>query len=398
MYIWGKDQSLYGRLLYPLQLKLAAQQRVNQVAKQEFAGKTPNLFVGRYGYPNVNIGLLNVEEYAHHDDPAHWSAHNTSIPEIIDLRSALINSQFRANIRQRGAKFLELSREIAMADRPTAVEVSLDRKPNFHLNFDTELMPHGPRAGLVKAKATENPHIPMKVEKIVDQNDLKATAAVALLADKGVDEHYLTRLLSAGTLGIPTERKLVPTRWSITATDDMLGKQHIADVKEHPLHDYAAYFGGKYGNYYLLLCFPEVWSYELFETYVGTAHHIEGRRWSTDHEPYAGRKSYAVNTVGGYYAARLAIAEALNHQKRQATILALRFITDEYLVPLGVWVVREATRAAMSSRSVGFASAELMLTYVQQIVRKKFGFDLRPIFQESVILRTKAVQRKLTAY
>ncbi|HLC66026.1 MAG TPA: hypothetical protein VJK52_00115, partial [Candidatus Nanoarchaeia archaeon] len=61
MYIWGKDQSLYGRLLYPLQLKLAAQQRVNQVAKQEFAGKTPNLFVGRYGYPNVNIGLLNVE-------------------------------------------------------------------------------------------------------------------------------------------------------------------------------------------------------------------------------------------------------------------------------------------------------------------------------------------------
>src|SRR3989344_1643932 len=153
MYIWGKDQSLYGKLLYPLQVKLAAQQRVNQVTKQEFSGQTPNIFVGRYGYPNINVGMLNVEQYDHHDDPLYWSAQGTPIEQIIDLRSALINSQFKANVKQLGEKFLQLSQEVAMASRPTEVEVKLDRKPQFQMNFDQELMPHGPRAALVKAEA-----------------------------------------------------------------------------------------------------------------------------------------------------------------------------------------------------------------------------------------------------
>lgn len=400
MNIWGnaRDQSLYGKLLYPLQVKLAAQQRVNQIAKQEFSGETPNIFVGRYGYPNINVGLLNVEQYDHHDDPLYWSAQSTPIEQIIDLRSQLINSQFKANVKQLGAKFLELSRELAMADRPTDIEVSLDRKPQFQLNFDQELMPHGPRANLVQVQATENPHIPTKVERAVDAHDLKAGEALRMLSAKGIDEHYLTRLLSVGALGIPTERKLVPTRWSITATDDMLGKQRIAALKEHPQHDYAAYFGGKYGNYYLILCFPDAWSYELFESYAGTAHQITGKRWSTDWEPYGGRKTYASNTVGGYYGSRLGVVEKLSKLKRQATILNLRFITDEYIAPLGVWVCREATREAMRSRPIYFGSKELMLEYAKILVKRKFNFDLTKILKESVLLDKINKQSKLSKF
>ena len=34
-------------------------------------------------------------------------------------------------------------------------------------------------------------------------------------------------------------------------------------------------------------------------------------RFTTDYEPYTGRKTYAENCVGGYYAARLPILEKL---------------------------------------------------------------------------------------
>ena len=70
-------------------------------------------------------------------------------------------------------------------------------------------------------------------------------------------------------------------------------------------------------NYYLIFFFPGVWSYELFELYM------PGSSWnpstqmkaSTDYENYFGRKKYASNTAGGYYAARLPILKYLSKIK-----------------------------------------------------------------------------------
>ena len=67
----------------------------------------------------------------------------------------------------------------------------------------------------------------------------------------GFDENYLSRILSAGTLGVKTQRKLVPTRWSITATDDTIGKELISQVKDCAQGEYWAWFGGYLGNYFL---------------------------------------------------------------------------------------------------------------------------------------------------
>ena len=213
-----------------------------------------------------------------------------------------------------------------------------------------------------------------------------------ILYEKGFDEHYLTKVFSVGNLGRKTAQKLVPTRWSITAVDDTLGKQTITEIKDYKLSNYKLYFGGYLGNYYIILLFPEPWSYELFETLVRT------KEFMTDHENYYGRKNYAVNTVGGYYAARFSILQRLKSVKRQATVLALRFITDEYWAPLGVWVVREASKKAMNSQPIGFEDKESMINYAREFIKKQFDYDLDMILRQSVLMNSMKKQRKLSEY
>ena len=117
--------------------------------------------------------------------------------------------------------------------------------------------------------------------------------------------------------------------------------------------------------------------------------------YSTDYEPYQGRTNYAENCAGGFYASRLGILEKLEKSKKQASILCLRFITGEYSVPLGVWVVREATRKALENKPLEFASKELMLRYAELLVKKKFNFDLNEILGSSIILKNMKEQSKL---
>jgi len=396
----GRDPSICGRTYCPIIAKISAQKKVNISAKQDFFGKSPNVFVGRHGYPDVNVGILGVEEYEEHDNPLLWSKENYDIARIIDLRSSLVNSNFKAQITGFKERFLNMSQEISMAKDPVDVEVNLSKKPVFDLSFAQDTMPHGPSIRLKKARITENPKIPQKVDKVVSDIDLKAGEALKQLHKSEFDEHYLTKLLSTGNLGVKTQRKLVPTRWSIVAVDDTLAKQMISEVKDYQQHDYSVLFGGFLGNYYVAIFLPEVWSYELFESYVGksTWHDSDELTVMTDHEGYDGRKEYAFDTAGGYYAARLGVLEYLKKHKRQATVILLRFITGEYYAPLGVWVVREAVRKTMMGKPMNFDSEELMFKYVKALVKKKFGVDAEPLLKKSVLLHRTRTQMKLTSF
>jgi DNA repair protein NreA len=377
------------------------QKQFNQKAKQEYFGASPNVFVGKFGYPDINVGFLSNEDLPKDTDkPREWSANDYKIPKIVDLRSNLINSRFKANVKSFDEKFIDLTKEIAAADKPVDVEVKLDKKPIFNMTLDRDITPYGPSVKLEKATITENPKISRYVDKVISEDDMKATIGISYLYKKGYDEHFLTKLISVGTLGLKENRKLVPTRWSITAIDDTLGKKLIQEIKEFQNYEYAAYFGGYLGNYYLILCFPEIWSYELFETYVGNPEKVKPDEFETmtDYEPYSGRKDYAQDTVGGYYAARLGILEHLKEKKRQSSVLALRFITDEYYMALGVWVVREATRNALRSKPLIFSDKELMLKYAQMFVKKKFGYELNNLLEKSILLKEIKTQSKLTRF
>ena len=218
---------------------------------------------------------------------------------------------------------------------------------------------------------------------------------------KGFEENTLTKLISTANLGLKKNRKLVPTRWSITAVDDTLGKDLIEEVKKFSVGDYQLYFGGGWGNYYLIMFLPEVWSYELFEMYLNKKPNPwsqKGFFYSTDYEPYPGRKKYAEETAGGYYACRLGILEKMLNNKQQNSCLVLRFISNEYNIPLGVWVCREATRKSLQEKPLSFSTQELMFKYAHNLIKNKFGFDLKLLLNQSKLLKEKQQQKRLIEY
>ena len=72
-----------------------------------------------------------------------------------------------------------------------------------------------------------------------------------------------------------------------------------------------------------------------------------------DWEGRTDRTTYA--KIGGcYYAARLAVCELLEKERRQATVIVLREARPGYIMPLGVWQVRENVRNAMIQRPLRF--------------------------------------------
>ncbi|MBS3119705.1 hypothetical protein J4475_02685 [Candidatus Woesearchaeota archaeon] len=394
-----------GRNYCPVHFRQEISFKVKQsLNRQEFTGSSPAPFIGRYGYPNINVGVLspagqadNVWEF---DAPKFWAEHEYQIPRIVEFRSSLINSRLKADARQPMSRLIEASQAAGMADRPVHIDVQLEKLPVFSAHFDSYAAPMGPYANLRSIRLTSNPHIPAKVEKVVSDKDLLAGEAVNYLSGKGFDENFLSRLLSVGGIGLGKNRKLVPTRWSITATDDIIAKKIIDSIKHNNELGYTAYYDGYLGNYFLVLAFPGSWSFELMETWAPDTpmpeHEVPD--FMTDWEPFEGRKSYAENCGGGYYAARLAVLEYLKRFKRQASVLVIRFVTSEYTTPLGVWVVREAARKALRSKPLEFGSKELLLNYAKIFARKKFGYTLQHLLFRSQILRDTAKQARLTQF
>ncbi len=376
---------------------------LNQNFKKDFQGSAPAPFIGRFGYPRVNVGLLSPQisgDTSHYDAPKLWSQHNIPIGNIASLRYSLVNSKTQWQVKDtlKRSKFLDICQEVGMAAKPVELEVNLKDRPMLNLKPEKEIIPFGPQSELLKARITANSKIDARVERAVNDTDLKAADAIVSLYKKGFEENMLTKLISVGNIGLGKNRKLVPTRWSITAVDDTIGKKLMEEIKDLQIGDYAAYFGGGWGNYYLLLFFPQVWSYELFESYLGYKANPwskEGNFYSTDYEGYAGRKTYPEETAGGYFACKLPVLEKMKELKRQHSCLALRFISSEYNVPLGVWVCREAARKSLQRKPLSFTSQELMLRYARELIKMKFGFELDLLLKESRLLQEKKEQKRL---
>ncbi|MEK6900317.1 MAG: hypothetical protein AABX05_04295 [Nanoarchaeota archaeon] len=379
---------------------------INKSFKADFQGSSPAPFIGKYGYPNVNVGFLSPQfsgDTSYYDSPRLWSKGNFAIGQVASMRYGLVNSRSQANVKQlsKNTGFLDIIREVGMARKAVELEVNLAKMPQLQLKPEREIIPFGPQATVKNARITANPKIDHQVEKMVSDTDLKAAPAILDLYKKGFEESSLNKLLSVGSIGLKDNRRLVPTRWSITAVDDTVGNHLITEIKDFHVGEYQLYFGGSWGNYYLMLFFPDIWSYELFETYLSSPVNPwskNGYMYSTDYESYEGRKNYAEETAGGYYACRLPVLEKMKELKRQGSCLALRFITSEYNVPLGVWVCREAARKSLQQQAVYFSDQSLLLKYAEELIKNKLGFDLSMLLQESRLLKHKSQQKKLTQF
>ena len=376
--------------------------------KQEFFGASPpSVFIGsKLVYPVVNVGIMSVPEEKNawiYDSPNYWSKENISSEQIIKFRQGLINSRFKSNVFEirKNNKFLEIVKEIGMSSIQSDVEIKLAKKPKPKINFDSYLSPMGPSAQLKNIRIASNPKIPDSVEKVYSDTDLKSAEAMKFLYTKGLSEHSLMQLLSIGISGLKKNRKLVPTRNSITAIDDLIGKYLLTKIRDYKIiNNPTFYFGGHLGNYYLILFFPEIFSYELFEiVFPKTTWNLLSKiEIMTDYESYKGRKNYAEETVGGYYAARLPILENLEKIKKQASVLVLRFVLPEYNVPLGVWVCRNSVRKSLSSQPIYFEAKEEMLRYTEEFVMNKFSFNVKNILNKSKFLKEVKEQTRLNKW
>ena len=339
--------------------------KVKEIFKDEFfSNSPPSVFVGSKFYPEANVGVLappeKIENVSLYDNQKYWAENNLDIYQIMEFRSSLINSRFRTDVkavRTNDNKFLNLAREIGMSVKPVDVEVKLKKKIRLIINIDDTTLPMGPRGSVEKLRVASNPKISSHVDKVYFDTDMKAIEGINYLNKHGYDENALSKLLSIGIMGQEKRRVLVPTKWSITSVDTMLGNELLKKVKQFPLvNNYLFFYGHYLGNHYFVLFLPEIYNYELFETY------LPGSFWnpttnvniSTDFEPFMGRTKYAEQTAGGFYATRLAMLEYLGKIKRQGSCLVVRIETPDYYLSLGVFVVREAMRKTLKNNPIMF--------------------------------------------
>jgi DNA repair protein NreA len=392
---------LCGKPRCPIIVKAQAMAKQGQsLATDQVNGSSPpGVFVGRLGYPRVSIGPMVPPRYGDTtvlDTPEEWLG--KPIEQILDYRYSLVRGNARAKVEDARdpGRFLSSLHELAMASRPVDTELKLTKAPRRFLTLSEDTQPYGPSAPLDRFKIA-NPTVDRRIETAYYDRDLKATDAMDALYSKGVLVTRIQRALSLGMLGDGGRRRIVPTRWSITAVDSTISLGLVDRVKHRPTIDqYRVYSFRAYDNLYVALMLPEHWRFEWIEAWFPNT---TWNQFTTtpymigDYEEYFGRTKYA--RVGGcYYSTRLAVAEALEREGRQAAAIVLRETYPGFLMPLGVWNVRESIRELMKQP---FERHETFRGAVDSALSKMVIPKTRWA-RESVLISRELTQTKIGAY
>jgi len=406
---WGKGlcvackggKFLCGKTRCPLVVRLKYYFRTMPLIqdKDVDGASPPSVFVGRIGYPYVYAGPLVPpvhENTSLYDLPELWFG--KSIDEIVGFRSMLVRGKHRVHVKkfEGGGRIMERTRELALSESSVDVELTLKKRPRRSFVLDDAVQPFGPSAimrDLDVVSSRWNHHI----EKAYGDTDRKAADAVTTLYDKGVLVSKIQRAFSVGAFGLKDNRRLVPTRWSITAVDSTISKGQINQIKLFPeINEYRVYESQYLDNRFEVLMIPGAWSYEAMEAwYPGTIWNPSDRHtiMFSDWEGYEGRTKYA--KIGGcYYAARLAVGESLTKERRQARVVVLREAHPDYIMPVGVWQVRENVRNAMKQKPLKYDTFEEALARIAS----RFEIPMEYWIQHSNLLRDALFQKRITDY
>jgi hypothetical protein len=232
--------------------------------------------------------------------------------------------------------------------------------------FSQGTLPIGPSAPLDIYRLENNPKVPKVIDRITSDTDLKAAPGILDLFQDGIRQEHITRLLSIGVLGQRNSRRLVPTQWSITAVDDIVGKELHKQVLRYPwINEFQVTFDKALGNTVIVLFLPSSWQFEGLECWLGGLNPPV----YTDHEWFKGRKDYASKIEGAYYATKLPVLEYLVDMRKQAGAMVFMEVDPQQWVPLGVWRFREIARRALQKKPSRFTTLEETLQYVDQHLR-----------------------------
>jgi len=356
-------RKLCGRERCPILTRIYYQKLAIPKINESLFGPSPkSVFVGHENYPDVFVGpmvSLNESNLERVDTPE--KMFGLSQEKIIRDRYSLVRGKLQKNVFTRDRYIRELQ-AVTLSAKPVDMEINFRKKPSFSLSFSPILQPMGASGEVNKIKVVDNPKIRSPVYKLID-DDIKADEVVVEFYKLNFNVSQISKILSSGVLGI--KKKLVPTKWSITAIDALLSKYFITKIKNFSSIDEYLLFENSYlGNHFYILLLPGNWEFEQFETWFpGTLWNLNSNspQITVEFEFYFGRKDYASLQSGGYYASRFAVSEGLYKMKRQARAIVIREVGKEYDIPVGVWEVRENVRAALRKKPEKFGSFKQLL-------------------------------------
>ena len=320
----------------------------------------PSVFVGSYNYPKVFVGPMVPPVHGDTsllDNPEKWKG--KTLEEIVNFRLNLVRGIQKIPIDATEGKYIENLQEVTMSSKPTDADLIFQKSASSNISLDGESAPFGPVGEIKSAKFSSTSSV-KHIEKTFYDKDLKAQDAVLNLYNSGIEISKIQKCFSIGMLG--QKRKLVPTKWSITATDDIISKSLVDEVLDYSLIDSCKVFSYSHlGNVFSVVLFPHRWIYEMIEAWysngvLGFGSDSEDAR-GIDHPPAI---------AGAYFAAKLGVLEYLSKHKIQSGVVILREIRPEYAIPVGVWQVREGIREAMKQNPIISDSFENALNVASQ--------------------------------
>lgn len=395
-------RNLCGLTYCPILIKDLVSNLGKLVKSNSISGSTPpSVFIGRYGYPYVRAGPALppvIGDTSIYDLPEAWV--NLPLNDILTYRYSLVRGVTITPVNDLNNRLTCMMQELMMSLRPVDIEVYLEKPPKPKLYLDEYLPPQGPSAPLREFRLSSNPIGDRRIERVFHDLDLKAIEGVIRLYKDGIPVSTIQKLLSVGCLGISRSRKLVPTRWSITAVDSVISHYLINEVRKLPLiNKYLLYIREFMDNLFIGILAPRPWSYEWMEAWFpgstwnkfGLNVEIEG-----DYEGFKGRTEYP--GIGGcYFAARLASAEALlNIIGRQATVVLWREIYEGFNLPVGVWFVRENLRAMFKSEPLSFNTLEELIKHLKDLRITRVSIDTW--IKKSFLIRSLITQESLDKF
>ncbi len=353
---------------------------VASVGSELSGSSPPSVFIGTWNYPDVFAGPMVTPVHgdtAVMDLPEAWIGNRTQ-EEIIGYRLNLIRGTRRVHVSDLGSRYVGQLQEVALSGASVESETNFSHVPQG-LSFSEEHTPHGPSAPVERFEITGSSW-QRDLEKVYYDTDLSARDAVIGLSAGNVPFSSIQKAFSTGTMGRERNRKLVPTRWSITACDMAIGDFFLDRVKRcATLDTVRVHEFSSLNNHYAVLLLPTPWQYEWTEAF----HHVLGNEEYvfSDFERHTGKKEYS--PVGGcYYSCKMAVLEALAKEQRQAGAIVLREAVEGY-IPMGVFNVRENVRHAMQQKGLEFEDTGSALRYLAG----RFTLPLRRFMDEGTLLQ-----------
>ena len=351
-----------------------------RLSKPSISGASPpSVFVGKYGYPKVSIGPMVPDIHGNTsilDSPERWLG--KTLQEILNFRLSLVRGSNSIKIDDLDNRFILSLHELIMSSKPAESELLFHNKPLFYQSLisenndlNTEFTPFGPQGEIKSFKISSSTSTNKKIEYLYSDNQIKATDAIIDLYKNGIEVSQINKVLSLGMLGKKNKRHLVPTRWSISATDDILSSYLVKQIEFYQSIDsFKVVKYNHFSNYYSIIFIPnEVWSFEMVEAWFDKGNKEKFFLESDCEIAYSGLDHYP-RIAGAYFAAKLAVLEYLTAKRRKCSVLILREIRPEYIVPLGVWQIREGIRDALrSTKGNSFSDFKTALLYASNGMR-----------------------------